>query len=169
MANFLLAHLCPAAGWYCLRRCRWFGCSARWWCCCWRWDSPWSPSFSSRLSPAADAALCGPRPAAAPGRPPAPLGPSACCMIQRFIYTFSVGTKILQSGLVMKIICRVSERQKTAESSFIQRSRYQIFSFIYSYLWMILLIFVLCNECDLSVIHTPVHMVAGVSNELATD
>lgn len=34
---------------------------------------------------------------------------------------------------------------------------------------MILFIFVLCNECNLSVIHIPVHMVAGVSNELATD
>lgn len=75
--------LCPAAAWSCPHRCRWLGCSGRWWC----WGSPWSRSSSSRPSQGACEALCGPRWAAAPGRLPAPRARSACCRTHRHMAT----------------------------------------------------------------------------------
>lgn len=77
-------HLSLAVVWCSPHGCHSLGYSAHWWCP--SWDSPWNLSFSNRLSQEVGAVLCGPRPAAAPGRHPALPGRSVCCWMQKCLH-----------------------------------------------------------------------------------
>lgn len=117
-SHFSRTDLCLAVAWCCLHTCRWLWCSGRWWCWCWGWGWPWSPSSSSRLSQEAGAALCGPRRAAAPGRPPAPHDPSVCCRTpHRHFHTFYISVRFPALYLGTVVVNSQNRHKKSSHIS----------------------------------------------------